>query len=728
MKRTAIMIAAVLGLAAPVVRAQALSDVDVFVGAEGGGNTVPGAGVPFGFVSVSPDTAHGDSSGYDGWSPVVGFSATHVSGTGGASKYGNFRVTPTLGPVDPKNLVFHRTHETASPGFYGVDLPQADVELTATRMVAVERYAFTGGQPGNLLIDATSAIQLGGGGPKATAAHVDTHADGTISGWAAFTGGWNGTPYKLYFDAVFDPAPMEVGTWTADQGKSIVDAGVHGADGGDQRAHIANRLGAYARFAPGQAVTLKLAVSFVSVDQAKAHLAGEVGDKTFSEVRSQAEQSWIKVLSTIDIDGGTADQRKQFYAALYRLHAMPHDLSGDNAWWASSEPHYEDFYTLWDTFRTVHPLLTLIEPQRQRDVVRSLLDTYVHTGWLPDARIAGANGLVQGGTSGDVIVADAVVKHLGGFDLGLALAAVEKDGDVEADDPLIAGRELKDYLNLGYMSLSQTRSATRTLEYAYDDFAIGEVAKAAGHADDAARFFKRSGNWQNLWDDRLKCIHPRYADGSWLENYDCDYAYPDSTTPWWDAPFYEGSGTQYSSYVPQDPNALMTRVGGKAAFVAWLDHLFDGRYDAGNEPDILAPYLYLYAGRPDRTADTLRKIMAEAYHPTPHGLPGNDDAGTLSAWYVWNAIGLYPNAGQPLYYIGSPLFTRAVLHLEGGRTFTILAPDASAANRYVVAARLDGRPLDRAWLSHDEIIKGGTLELQMAAQPGTWATAGVAAP
>ena len=728
MKRTILTIAAGLCLCAPAVHAQALKDVDVFIGAEGGGNTVPGAGVPFGFVSVSPDTAHSDSNGYDGWSPVVGFSATHVSGTGGASKYGNFRVTPTTRPVDPKNLVFHRTHETASPGFYSVDVPQAHVELTATRMVAVERYEFTGADPANLLIDVTSAIQLGGGGPKATAAHVETLADDSIEGWAKFTGGWNGAPYTLYFDAVFDRTPTETGTWSATQGASTVAPGIHAADGGDQRAHIANRLGAYARFAPGQTVTLKLAVSFVSVDQARAHLAGEAQGRDFAAIRAGAEGQWRDVLSLIDVEGGTGGERTQFYSALYRLHSMPHDLSGDNAWWTSAEPHYEDFYTLWDTFRTVHPLLTLIEPQRQRDMVRSLLDTYVHTGWLPDARVAGANGLVQGGTNGDVVIADAVVKHLGGFDLDLAYAAVRKDGDVEADDQLIAGRALKDYLSLGYMSLSQTRSATRTVEYAYDDFAIAEVARATGHADDAARFLKRSGNWRTLWDDKLECIHPRYADGTWLENYDCDYTYPDSTTPWWDAPFYEGSGTQYSPYVPQDPAGLMTRIGGKAAFVAWLDHLFDGHYDPGNEPDILAPYFYLYAGRPDRTADTLRKIMAEAYHPTRKGLPGNDDAGTMSAWYVWNAIGLYPNAGQPLYYIGSPLFTRAVLRLEGGKTFTVSAPNASEANRYVVAARLNGRPLNQAWLSHDEIVEGGVLELDMAAQPGAWATQGIERP
>ena len=726
MRNAAAAIAVAACLLAGSARAAPLDQVDVFVGADNGGATVPGAGVPFGFVSLSPDTAHGDTSGYDSWSPLVGFSATHVSGTGGNSKYGNFRVTPLTGPVDPQGLTFPRHGETASPGFYAVDLPQAHVQLTATRMVAVERYAFRGDQPGDLLLDVTSAVQLGGGGPKATAAHVETRADGTISGWASFEGGWNHAPCTLYFYAVLDQAPSEVGTWTAGQGRRAIQPGAHAADGGDQRADIAERLGAYARFAPGAVVTMKLAVSFVSVERAKAHLTAEAPGWDFAALRAGAEQQWRDVLSTIEVEGGDPGQQTQFYSALYRLHTMPHDLSGDNAWWASDAPHYEDFYTLWDTFRTVHPLLTLIEPQRQRDIVRSLLDTYQHTGWLPDARIAGVNGLTQGGSNGDIVIADAVVKQLGGFDLALAYEAVKKDGDVPSDDPERQGRELKDYLALGYMPLSQTRSATRTLEYAYDDFAIAEVAQAAGHPGDAARFRQRAANWRNLWDDRLKCVHPRYADGAWLENFQCDYEYPDQTTSWWGAPFYEGSGTQYSSYVPQDIPGLMTRVGGREAFVTWLDHLFDGHYDAGNEPDILAPYLYIYAGRPDKTAEQLRHILAQDYHPTRQGLPGNDDAGTMSAWYVWSALGLYPDAGQPLYFIGSPLFTRSVLHLEGGKTFTTLAPATSAANLYVVGAKLNGAPLDRAWLTHAEIAHGGVLELQMAARPAGWASGGVA--
>jgi predicted alpha-1,2-mannosidase len=315
------------------------------------------------------------------------------------------------------------------------------------------------------------------------------------------------------------------------------------------------------------------------------------------------------------------------------------------------------------------------------------------------------------------------VKDLGGFDRQLALDALLKDGDVQSDDPLNHGRELKDYLSLGYMSLSQNRSASRTLEYAYDDYAIASAAAKLGHADIADRFAKRSLNWTNLWDAKLGCIHPRYADGRWLENFDCAREYPDATGEWWDAPFYEGSSNQYSTFVPQDVTGLIKRLGGKAQFVARLDRLFDThQYNHGNEPDILAPFLYIHAARPDRTDKRVRAIMAKDYKAGRAGLPGNDDAGTLSAWYVWAAIGLFPNAGQPFYYIGSPVFSRSVIHLEGDKTFTVEALGTSAANLYVQSAELDGKPLNRAWLTHDEIVRGGTLVLHMGSRPSGWAS------
>lgn len=730
--RFALLLCALGSAAAAQPPADPLALVNVFVGsAHDGrdGNTVPGASVPFGFVSLSPDTTNGSTNGYDANSLVTGLSFTHESGTGGDSKYGNFRVLPTIGPVDPRNAALPRRGEWGSPGLYQAVLDDhgygIDIKASATRLGGIIEVTFPPGPDGNLTLDATSSVQMMGSGPKATEAHVEWTDGQNFQGWGRFVGGWNPVPIKLYFAARINRPAEAWGSFEADRAKLELHPGGEGITGGDQHDDAARQLGAYATFDTTQnrVAQIKLAVSFISIEQARRNLDREISGWDLETVHAAAQAQWRDVLNRIQVEGGSETERRMFASGLYRSHTMPHDLTGENAWWASDAPHYEDYYTLWDTFRTLHPLLTLIEPDRQRALINSLLETYRHTGWLPDARIAGGNGLTQGGSNGDVLIADAVVKKLGGFDRTLALEAIRKDGEVESPDPLNVGRALSGYLALGYMPLDQTRSASRTLEYAYDDFAIAEVAQAEGDTALARTFLKRSGNWRNLWDAKLGCIRPRYRDGSWMAHFDCAHLYPDNRTAWWDAPFYEGSSAQYSTYVPQNVTGLIRAVGGDTAFTAWLDRLFDsGGYNHSNEPDFLAPYLYIHAGRPDRTAERVRTILAKDYRPTADGLPGNDDAGAMSSWYVWSAIGLFPNAGQPFYYIASPLFTRSTIRLEGGRSFVIKAPLASATNLYVVGARLNGKPIDRAWLTHDEIVHGGVLDLDMAAHPSGWAT------
>jgi predicted alpha-1,2-mannosidase len=701
-----------------------------FFGVDGGGNTVPGASVPFGFVSLSPDTSRGSTSGYDSSGLILGFSHTHVSGTGGAGKYGNFRVTPAIGEDAWGNLAFPKAGEEASPGYYAVTLGRAGkqirAELTASRLAGFHRYRFSPTSAARIVIDASATIPLGGGGPRCSGGEVQVIDDRHIAGSMTFVGGWGREhPYTLHFFAEFDRPALEVGRWHSSRGSFARTSGTGVSTGGDTRASLDNRLGAFATFDTRRdpVVQLKLGVSFVSIAQARQNLEGELPGWSFEQARAKARQQWSEALGKVEVDGGTKEQRRIFYSALYRSELMPHNLTGENVWWKSDEPHYEDFYTIWDTFRTLNPLLTLIEPERERGIVRSLLDTYRHDGWLPDARIAGETGPSQGGSNGDVLVADAIVKGLGGFDEKLAMDALLKDGDEQSDDPLNHGRELKDYVSLGYMSLSQTRSASRTLEYAFDDYAIASAAAKLGRGDIEKRYAARSQNWVNLWHGELKCIRPRYADGRWLENFDCGYEYPDATSEWWDAPFYEGSSRQYSTFVPHDVAGLIRRVGGRAAFVEWLDSFFnEGAYNHGNEPDILAPWLYIHAGRPDRTAERVRAIMATQYRDGRGGLPGNDDAGTLSSWYVWAAMGLFPNAGQPFYYIGSPVFARTVIHLEHGRSFVVEAPNTSAANLYVQGAELNGRKIDRAWLTHEEVARGGKLVLQLGPRPSVWGT------
>lgn len=747
MKRGAALLIGVAWLAAPMLHAQrsALDSVDPLVGTMNGGNTTPGAQVPFGFVSLGPDTASWDFKGFtNGYNPeaeMIGFSYTHESGTGGESKYGNFRVTPTVGAVSPRNLTFPWKDEQAKPGSYAVTLgrpgQQVRTELTATRLVGFSRFTFPAGAKANLLLDVSSRVRMRGGN-SAVPSTPQSATDGAVTitdlrhaeGFVSFTGGWNPSPYTLYFAAEFSRDAAESGTFDAERAYP----GRAQASGIDQTPRTMesyrNRLGAYFTFDTTRdaVVEMRLAVSWISVAQARQTLVAEQL-ASFDEIRARAAQQWNDALAKIDVEGGTAAQRSIFYTALYRTHIMPHDLTGENAGWhsdgLSDAPHYEDFYTLWDTFRTLHPLLTLIEPERQSAMVQSLLDTYTHTGWLPDARIAGANGMTQGGSNGDVLVADALVKHLPGIDAQVAYEAVRKDAEVgvSPERSWYEGRQLEDWNHLGYMSLSYQRSATRTLEYSADDYSVATVAHLLGKEDNASRFLASSANWKNLWDPALRCIHPRYADGAFLENYECDHLYPDSLLLWWDAPFYEGSSTQYSTYVPQDFYALIGALGGKDAALRWFDRLFDrGLYTQGNEPDLLAAYTYIYLGRQDRTAERVRAILAKEYHTGRGGLPGNDDAGTMSSWYVWSAIGLYPLAGQPIYFIASPIFTRTSIHLAGGKRFTVTAPGSSAAAKYVQRAELNGKPLRRAWLTHNEIVAGGELVLHMGVAPARWDT------
>jgi predicted alpha-1,2-mannosidase len=323
------------------------------------------------------------------------------------------------------------------------------------------------------------------------------------------------------------------------------------------------------------------------------------------------------------------------------------------------------------------------------------------------------------------VIADALVKHLPGIDRDLAYQAVRKDAEVGVPprQGWNEGRLLDDWKRLGYVSLSQQRSATRTLEYSADDYSVATVAHLLGHEDDAQRFLRSSANWKNLWDAKLQCIHPRYADGTLLENFDCDHLFPDNLLLWWDVPFYEGSSTQYSTYTPQDFHALIELLGGPQPATAWFDRLFDrDLYTQGNEPDLLAAYTYIYMGRQDRTAERVRSILNKEYRVGRAGLPGNDDAGTMSSWFVWSSLGLYPLAGQPIYFIGSPLFTGSRIHLAGGRMFTISAAATSDTAIHVQSATLNGMPLRRAWLTHAEVAAGGELVLTMGKSPQKWDT------
>jgi predicted alpha-1,2-mannosidase len=690
-----------------------LKNVDVFLGSEGGGNTTPGAQVPFGFVVLQPDMTEPYTSGYRSGGLITGFSHTHESGTGGGSKYGNFRVAPLVGPLRPPQPL-PGSEEIAWPGYYAITLGTGDArvhaELTASRLVGFHRYTFPRTRDAHLSVNVGAVIA-----PPALfrqhAIKCQAEAVGRLlRGSCTYRGGWNPGEYTLHFAARFDRRPSAIGVGP-DFERASTQAGFDREGGA---------LWAWASFDTrrNQHVGLKLAVSFISTAKAEANLR-TVGSQSFDEARRDAERQWKSALARIAVEGGTEAQRTLLYSALYRVQVMPHDLSGENGWWSSTEPHYEDFYTLWDQFRTQLPLLTVIQPERSRDMVRSLIDTYRHTGWLPDGRVAGINGLTQGGSNGDVVIADAIVKDLSGIDYATAFEALIKDAEQDSPDPYFVGREkIGEYKRLGYLPLEVTRSGSRTMEYAYDDFAVSQVAAKLGKSDLAELYRRRSLSWANLWDSTSKSIRPRKASGEWQTPFDRT-----EFTSAWTSPFYEGTPWQYSTFVPHDVQGLINRLGGDAAFVEWLDAFFaQGGYWPGNEPDLMAPWLYIFAGRPDRSQSQVRDLLAKHYKLGRDGLPGNDDAGAMTSWFVWSAIGLYPNAGQDYYFVGAPLFTRTHIDVGNKRTFTIAAPGASDVNRYIRGAKLNGHPLDRAWLTHRELTAGGTLELELGPAQSNWGT------
>jgi predicted alpha-1,2-mannosidase len=706
-------VTALLVCAGPA-HASAPAEVDPLIGTHGDGATVPGPQVPFGFANPSPDTWPAITSGYEAGAPIRGFSQTHVSGTGGSGRYGNFRLSPVAGMPDLRDLddwlASEFSEEEAAPGWYSVLLhePMARAALTASRRVALHDYRFDGAAPHGLLLEVTSSVD-----PKTPEAQrprrswVRRTGPRRLEGAVRMERGWGTGDYKLFFALRTNRTPRSVRMF---RGTRYRDA--DRLTGGRRR-----RLGALLGFGAAERVKVKVGLSFRSTRRAARNMRSEVRGFDMERARARAERRWANVLERIEVTGGSDEERRAFATALYHSHVMPHDLSGEDVWTDGRGPHYEDYFTLWDTFRTLHPLLTIIQPERQAEMVQSLVEIYRATGWMPDARVAGNNGLTQGGTNGDVVVADAFVKGLPGIDYRTAYRALRKNAEVDSRTHYKEGRQLTSYEALGYLTPDQRASVSRTMEYAHNDFAVAQVARRF-EPGRVQRYLDRSRNWRNVWDPRTRSVNLRGADGSFKADLD-----PNTVFHTWYDPLYEGSARQYTTHVPHDQAALIERLGGDAAAVGWLDELFEagwGGYDQSNEPSFLAAFLYIHAGRHDRTALRLRQILEHDYGAGRDGLPGNDDAGAMSSWYVWAATGLFPNAGQPYYYVGSPLFTSSRFRLGGGRSFTVSAPAASAENRYVTGATLNGSPLCRAFITHEELSAGGVLELQMGSEPNGW--------
>lgn len=714
--------------------------VDPRIGSEGLGRVFVGPSCPYGMVKPSPDcTVHPNS----GWLPmpeqVNGFAQLHVSGTGGGPKYGNILVMPFGEGMDRTDHADRRKSETIRLGYYATTLQRTGItaEMTTARRASFYRFTYPKDSLRSLLIDAgfflgEDPVPDAREAQQFVGSEVQIVSDREVMGYSRIRGGWNnGRAYTVYFYAVTDRPFRQTATWKGEQ----ISPSPYQTD-------TQQKTGALLRFSPDtDTLQLKVGISFISSLKARENAQAELPHWEFDTAYKALLSQWEELLGRIEIDRDTPDSLKRmFYTGMYHTMLMPVDRTGENPLWSDNEPYYDDYYAIWDTYRTSTPLITLIDPQRETDIVRSLIDIYRRDGYMPDARSGNCNGRTQGGSNAEIVIADAMVKGLTGIDYRSGLEAMLKDATVPpGGNEEAEGRGgLLPYLELGYVPYGIPRAGTRTVEYAFCDYAIAVVAKGLGEEELYRRYLRQSANWKNLWRADYEhggakgFILPRDKEGRWLDRLPYGrsriqhptFTYTPLTfegpwyTPWWSMFFYEASSWEYSLSVPHDVPGLIEQCGGTEAFEQRLDTFFAcGYYNVNNEPSFLTPCLYHWIDRPDKSSDCVRQIIDAHYNDSPAGLPGNDDSGAMSSWFVFHATGLYPNAGHDYYLIHTPLLRQTTFHLQGGNTFTVKAEGLSAKNRYIQSVLLNGKEYPYSSIRHSDILGGGELLLKMGKRP-----------
>ena len=626
------------------------------------GETVIGPTLPGGSIHPSPDTPGGGNAGYNPQQPIRGFSQFHASGTGWG-RYGNLLISPQIGLATAEaGHDSPKAGEKAEAFAYRVRLTRYDIltEIAPVRHAAIYRFTFPASDDAHLLLDLAHQI------PVDIAPQIKGAASGSVitydpaqrsfGGSSQYWGGWGGGSYKVFFYAEVDQTPVAACTWKNQQ--------TNADNLSEHRTTTGDRVGGWWRFSTqtNHVVQLKIGVSFNSVEMASANLQREIPDWNFYAVRDAGREAWNEALGRIVVDGGSETQRTQFYTALYHAQIMPRDRTGEFARFPAAAPMWDDFYATWDVWRTKYPLMLLIQPEMVRGTIASFAERLRVDGQVRDSFTAGWGGKGsqkdQGGNDIDNIIADAYVKGLKGVDWEKAYAVLKFDAEQERQGNFPEGAT--DYRRQGWIS-SGIMSVSDTLEYAYNDFAIAQVAQGLGKPEDAARYFARARQWQHLFNPAIESdgfkgfIMPRNQDGTW-PGWDVK-KYPGSWKPY----FYEASSWTYSFFAPHQVGRLVELMGGKNRFVARLEHAHEKNLiQFDNEPGFLAPFLFHYAGRPDLASKWLRRFVTSRYSLA--GYPGDDDSGAMSAYYVWAAIGLFPNAGQDFYFLDGPLFDRVVVN------------------------------------------------------------------
>jgi predicted alpha-1,2-mannosidase len=705
--------------------------VDPRIGTANDGQTYPVVGMPFGMTGWTPETQPTEekclSPYYYKDSKITGFRGSHWLSGSCTQDYGSVSLMPVTGQlkVTPAARASRFSHnsEIMSPAYYSVFLQdyQTKVELTGTARAGMLRLTYPPGGLRHLLMQPN--VRVGQGFIEVRPAQREIVGYNPVV--RIYQGAGKPAGFSGYFAVRFRENVADFGVWCGEE------ISKHSR----KVSEPCHQPGAFLTFADTASaqIVVKVGTSFTSIEEAEKNLDAEESGWDFEEVHHAAETAWRRIFKRIDIEGGTPEERTIFYTALFHASLAPRIVSDANGTYngfsqegrlhhaAAGSAYYDDF-SLWDTFRALHPLLTILEPDRDQQMVQSLIDKGEQGGFLPIFPTWNSYTSEMIGDHAVAVIADAYAKGLRNFDVASAWRLIKQNAFVTPPrDQYIEGkgrRALDSYKRYGFIPLDDEvldafhhhEQVSRTLEYAYDDYVGSQFAAALGHIQDAEILRKRSANWRNIFDPSVGFVRGRYANGQWVVPFD----------PSKPASFItEGVPWQYTFFVPQDAHGLIQASGGPSRFIAKLDGLFaEGLYNQGNEPSHGIAYLYNNAGAPWKAQQHLRQIMLSQYHTGPDGLPGNDDAGQISAWYVLSAMGFYPECpGTPFYSIGSPLFTRIVIHQDNGKDFTILAPQNSAKNIFLQSAKLNGRLLRQLEFSHKDIVDGSTLILQMGEEP-----------
>ena len=707
--------------------------VNPFIGTgaiDGGlsGNNYPGATSPFGMIQLSPDTSEapnwGDASGYDyNRNTIFGFSHTRLSGTG-ASDLIDITLMPTSS--GRTSSAFTHDEEKARPGYYQVMLKDEGInaELTTTQRNGIHRYQYPAGKDAEIILDMDHSADKGSWGRRIINSQIRILNDHAVEGYRIITG-W-AKLRKIYFYMEFS-SPILTST--------LRDGGrVH------ENTAVINGTNLHGCFRFGQLngkpLTCKVALSSVSMENARQNMEQEAPHWDFDRYVAAADADWEKQLGKIEVKG-TEVQKEIFYTALYHTMIQPNTMSDVNGEYmaadyttrkvANNETHYTTF-SLWDTFRASHPLYTLLEPERVTDFVKSMIRQYEYYGYLPIWQLWGQDNYCMIGNHSIPVITDAILKGIPGIDMEKAYEAVYNSSVTSHPNSPFEVWE-----KYGFMPENiQTQSVSITLEQAFDDWCVAQLAAKLNKDADYQRFHKRSEYYRNLFHPKTKFFQSKNDKGEWIEPFD-PYQYGGNGGH----PFTEGNAWQYFWYVPHNIQALMELTGGTKAFEQKLDTFFTstykseqmthnasgfvGQYAHGNEPSHHVAYLYNFAGQPWKTQKYVSHILNTLYNNTSSGYAGNDDCGQMSAWYVFSAMGFYPvNPADGRYIIGSPLLDECTLKLAGNKEFRIRTIRKSPEDIYIQSVTLNGKKHKDFFITHQDIMNGGTMVFKMGKKPSGW--------